>query len=172
MRTTNKITRERNRVAKGKKHHDAVLYFAQDPQVSSRILAVLHYGAGKHTVPVYETSKEIRTILVYNKKTKKKEEKVITCCVHKPAGNTKKEIERFRVICGSNGKIGTWYNTIVGVKDFRQGVHVSEVQKHCRIRVGRKLSNEEVVEMFPQQCQAFQKIFQEEYQKLVNSTKK
>ena len=42
MRTKNKITREQHRVKKAQKQESKVLYFAQDPQVSSRILAVLH----------------------------------------------------------------------------------------------------------------------------------
>lgn len=54
MRTKNKITREQHRVKKAQKQESKVLYFAQDPQVSSRILAVLHVGATKSAVPLYE----------------------------------------------------------------------------------------------------------------------
>ena len=61
-----------------------VLYFAKDPQVSSRILAILYEGTFKKTVP----SKE-----------KKVEQKVL-------------EIKKFQVICSSNGRVGTRYSTI------------------------------------------------------------
>ena len=54
MRTKNKITREQHRVKKAQKQESKVLYFAQDPQVSSRILTVLHVGATKSAVPLYE----------------------------------------------------------------------------------------------------------------------
>lgn len=47
MRTKNKITREQHRVKKAQKQESKVLYFAQDPQVSSRILAVLHESRQK-----------------------------------------------------------------------------------------------------------------------------
>lgn len=102
------------------------MYFAQDPQVSSRILAVLHVGATKSAVPLYE-----------------------------------------KKLCGSNGKMGTWYNTISGVRDARAGVEVSEAQKFCRTRVGRKLTNEEFLKLYPQQCNAFKEIFKTEYNNLI-----
>lgn len=157
MRTKNKITREQHRVKKAQKQESKVLYFAQDPQVSSRILAVLHVGATKSAVPLYEKKQGTKDIFVYNKKTKKKEKKTITT----------KEIERFKVICGSNGKMGTWYNTISGVRDSRAGVEVSEAQKFCRTRVGRKLTNEEFLKLYPQQCNAFKEIFKTEYNNLI-----
>lgn len=135
MRTKNKITREQHRVKKAQKQESKVLYFAQDPQVSSRILAVLHVGATKSAVPLYEKKQGTKDIFVYNKKTKKKEKKTITTSIHVFNGQAIKEIERFKVICGSNGKMGTWYNTISGVRDARAGVEVSEAQKFCRTRV-------------------------------------
>lgn len=125
------------------------MYFAQDPQVSSRILAVLHVGATKSAVPLYEKKQGTKDIFVYNKKTKKKEKKTITTSIHVFNGQAIKEIERFKVICGSNGKMGTWYNTISGVRDARAGVEVSEAQKFCRTRVGRKLTNEEFLKLYP-----------------------
>lgn len=73
MRTKNKITREQHRVKKAQKQESKVLYFAQDPQVSSRILAVLHVGATKSAVPLYEKKQGTKDIFVYNKKTKKLE---------------------------------------------------------------------------------------------------
>lgn len=155
MRTKNKITRERNRVEKAQKQEIKVLYFAQDPQVSSRILAVLHVGATKSAVPLYE------------KKQGTKEKKTITTSIHVFNGQAIKEIERFKVICGSNGKMGTWYNTISGVRDARAGVEVSEAQKFCRTRVGRKLTNEEFLKLYPQQCNAFKEIFKTEYNNLI-----
>lgn len=167
MRTKNKITQERRRVTAAQKQDNKVLYFAQDPQVSSRILAVLHIGATKSSVPLYEKKKEQKEIFVYNKDTKKKEKKIITVGVHKLTGKTIKEIERFQVICGSNGKIRTWYNTISGVRDARAGVEVSEVQKFCRTRVGRKLTNEEFLKLYPQQCNTFKEIFKTQYNNLI-----
>lgn len=104
MRTKNKITREQHRVKKAQKQESKVLYFAQDPQVSSRILAVLHVGATKSAVPLYEKKQGTKDIFVYNKKTKKKEKKTITTSIHVFNGQAIKEIERFKVICGSNGK--------------------------------------------------------------------
>lgn len=155
MRTKNKITREQHRVKKAQKQESKVLYFAQDPQVSSRILAVLHVGATKSAVPLYE------------KKQGTKEKKTITTSIHVFNGQAIKEIERFKVICGSNGKMGTWYNTISGVRDARAGVEVSEAQKFCRTRVGRKLTNEEFLKLYPQQCNAFKEIFKTEYNNLI-----
>lgn len=58
MRTKNKITREQHRVKKAQKQESKVLYFAQDPQVSSRILAVLHVGATKSAVPLMKRNRE------------------------------------------------------------------------------------------------------------------
>lgn len=101
------------------------MYFAQDPQVSSRILAVLHVGATKSAVPLYEKKQGTKDIFVYNKKTKK------------------------------------------GVRDARAGVEVSEAQKFCRTRVGRKLTNEEFLKLYPQQCNAFKEIFKTEYNNLI-----
>nr|DAS74278.1 MAG TPA: hypothetical protein [Caudoviricetes sp.] len=138
MRTKNKITREQE---------SKVLYFAQDPQVSSRILAVLHVGATKSAVPLYEKKQGTKDIFVYNKKTKKKEKKTITTSIHVFNGQAIKEIERFKVICGSNGKMGTWYNTISGVRDSRAGVEVSEAQKFCRTRVGRNCIRSNVMHL-------------------------
>ena len=171
MRTKNKITQERRRVTAVQKQDNKVLYFAQDPQISSRILAVLHIGATKSSVPLYEKKKEQKEIFVYNKDTKKKEKKIITVGVHKLTGKTIKEIERFQVICGFNGKIGTWYNTISGVKDARQGIEVSKAQKFCRMKVGRKLSNTEFLDLYPKQCNAFKTIFKEEYEQLKSQVK-
>ena len=98
-----------------------VLYFAKDPQVSSRILAILHEGTFKKTVP----SKE-----------KKVKQKVL-------------EIKKFQVICSSNGKVGTRYNTISRVPT-----------------VGRKLTDKEFLEMYPKQCNIFKKMFVKEYENL------
>ena len=171
MRTKNKITQERHRVTAAQKQEVKALYFAQDPQVSSRILAVLHVGATKSSVPLYEKKKELKEIFVYNKDTKKKEKKIITASIHKFNGKAIKEIERFQVICGSNGKMGTWYNTISGVKDARQGIEISEAQKFCRMKVGRKLSNTEFLDLYPKQCNAFKTIFKEEYEQLKSQVK-
>lgn len=63
MRTKNKITREQHRVKKAQKQESKVLYFAQDPQVSSRILAVLHVGATKSAVPLYEKKQGTKDII-------------------------------------------------------------------------------------------------------------
>lgn len=171
MRTKNKITQERHRVTAAQKQEVKALYFAQDPQVSSRILAVLHVEATKSSVPLYEKKKEQKEIFVYNKDTKKKEKKIITASVHKFNGKAIKEIEKFQVICGSNGKMGTWYNTISGVKDARQGIEVSEAQKFCRMKVGRKLSNTEFLDLYPKQYNAFKTIFKEEYEQLKSQVK-
>lgn len=91
MRTKNKITREQHRVKKAQKQESKVLYFAQDPQVSSRILAVLHVGATKSAVPLYEKKQRTKDIFVYNKKTKKKEKKTITTSIHVFNGQAIKE---------------------------------------------------------------------------------
>lgn len=47
------------------------------------------------------------------------------------------------------------------------GVEVSEAQKFCRTRVGRKLTNEEFLKLYPQQCNAFKEIFKTEYNNLI-----
>ena len=166
MRKENKKLQEKIRIEKAQKQEIKVLYFAQDPQVSSRILAVLQKGASKKRVPLYEKVKEKKEILIYNKNKHKTEKKVVTASIHKKIGQGISEIEKFQVICGSNGKIGTRYNTISGVRDTMQGIEVSEVQKFLRTTVGRKLTDKEFLEMYPKQCDIFKKIFVEEYENL------
>lgn len=72
MRTKNKITREQHRVKKVQKQESKVLYFAQDPQVSSRILAVLHVGATKSAVPLYEKKQGTKVFMYLMDKPLKK----------------------------------------------------------------------------------------------------
>lgn len=153
MRTKKqKIIRERLRIEKAQKEEIKVLYFAQDPQVSSRILAVLKVNTSKKSIPIYkdETVEE-------NKKLIKK--KIQTEQI--------KEIEKFQIICGSNGKIGTWYNTISGVNDKRAGIKISEVQKFSRLRVGKELTKENFLKLYPLQCETFKKIFAKEYNNII-----
>lgn len=133
-----------------------VLYFAKDPQVSSRILAVLHEGTFKKTVPSYGKVKEKKEILIYNKNKHKTEKKIITTSTHKKVEQKISEIEKFQVICGSNGKIGTRYNTVYRIP----------IVIYLARSVGRKLTDKEFLEMYPKQCNTFKKIFAEEYENL------
>lgn len=61
------------------------------------------------------------------------------------------EITRYKVICGSNGKVGTRYNVI-------------KIPKEEKGTVGRRLTDEEFVNMYPSQCNIFKEIFKEEFQ--------
>lgn len=133
-----------------------VLYFAADPQISYRILAVLKTGHSKKEVPVYKVEKTTRTVTNYVKGEKVTKE--VKASIHKKTGTVLHEIEKFTVVCGSNGKEGTWYNTLQGVRDQRMG-----------ISVGEKLDTKKFLELFPKQCPEFQRMFKSEYEKLKKS---
>lgn len=72
---------------------EKVVCFAQDRDVSTRILAILSVGQTKSGV---------------KKETKGADGKVTVAFVP--------EITRYKVICGSNGKVGTRYNVIKYLK--------------------------------------------------------
>lgn len=127
MRSKRKMETVRIRKANATIKKEKVVCFAQDRDVSTRILAILSVGQTKSGV---------------KKETKGADGKVTVAFVP--------EITRYKVICGSNGKVGTRYTVI----------------DNCT--VGRRLTDEEFVNMYPSQCNIFKKIFKEEFQKLKN----
>lgn len=76
------------------------------------------------------------------------------------------EITRYKVICGSNGKVGTRYNVIRIPKEEKGRVIRKTVIDNDT--VGRRLTDEEFVNIYPSQCNIFKEIFKEEFQKLKN----
>lgn len=167
MRNKGKITTQRSRdFGKTEKTEKIVkdnplLFFAMDNTVSSRILAVLHKGVSKRKISFHTSEKESAE---YTDKKGVKRTKIVRKSVIK---KVEPEIEKFQVVCGSNGKVGTWYNTITSPADNVSEKDVTKVKK--RILVGRRLSNKEVLELFPKQCPLFQKIFAKEYQAIIAS---
>lgn len=115
MRNKRKMETVRIRKANATIKKEKVVCFAQDRDVSTRILAILSVGQTKSGV---------------KKETKGADGKVTVAFVL--------EITRYKVICGSNGT------------------------------VGRRLTDEEFVNMYPSQCNIFKEIFKEEFQKLKN----
>lgn len=67
-----------------------------------------------------------------------------------------------KVICGSNGKVGTRYNVIKIPKEEKGRVIRKTVIDNGT--VGRRLTDEEFVNMYPSQCNIFKEIFKEEFQ--------
>ena len=120
---------------------EKVMYFAQDRDVSTRILAILSVGQTKSGV---------------KKETKGADGKVTVAFVP--------EITRYKVICGSNGKVGTRFNTVIIPKEQKDRVIVKETIDNGS--VGRKLTDKEFVELYPKQCNIFKEIFKEEYKAL------
>ena len=72
------------------------------------------------------------------------------------------EITRYKVICGSNGKVGTRYNVIKIPKEEKGRVIKKTVTDNST--VGRRLTDEEFVNMYPSQCNIFKEIFKREFQ--------
>lgn len=107
--------------------------------VSTRILAILSVGQTKSGV---------------KKETKGADGKVTVAFVP--------EITRYKVICGSNGKVGTRYNVIKIPKEEKGRVIRKTVIDNGT--VGRRLTDEEFVNMYPSQCNIFKEIFKEEFQ--------
>lgn len=120
---------------------EKVVCFAQDRDVSTRILAILSVGQTKSGV---------------KKETKGADGKVTVAFVP--------EITRYKVICGSNGKVGTRFNTVIIPKEQKGRVIVKETIDNGS--VGRKLTDKEFVELYPKQCNIFKEIFKEEYKAL------
>lgn len=119
---------------------EKVVCFAQDRDVSTRILAILSIGQTKSGV-----KKEVMGA----------DEKAT---IFMP------EITRYKVICGSNGKVGTRFNTIIIPKEQKGRVIVKETIDNGS--VGRKLTDKEFVELYPKQCNIFKKVFKEKYEAL------
>lgn len=125
---------------------EKVVCFAQDRDVSTRILAILSVGQTKSGV---------------KKETKGADGKVTVAFVP--------EITRYKVICGSNGKVGTRFNTVIIPKEQKGRVIVKETIDNGS--VGRKLTDKEFVELYPKQCNIFKEIFKEEYKALTKKQK-
>lgn len=109
------------------------------PKFATRILAILSVGQTKSGV---------------KKETKGADGKVTVAFVP--------EITRYKVICGSNGKVGTRYNVIKIPKEEKGRVIRKTVIDNGT--VGRRLTDEEFVNMYPSQCNIFKEIFKEEFQ--------
>lgn len=164
MRKSNKIKKERIRVDNATRilKEKKVLYFAKDQQVSSRILAVLSVGVSRDKVQVTKREEYQEKTMVYSKKDGKSYEKIITKYRRVPT-NTFNKIEIYRVICGSNGKIGKRFNTC-------------ELYNNNKIKsqkiVGEPLDNATFIKLYETQCPAFKKIFASEYAEKCKTIKK
>lgn len=141
MRSKRKMETVRIRKANATIKKEKVVCFAQDRDVSTRILAILSVGQTKSGV---------------KKETKGADGKVTVAFVP--------EITRYKVICGSNGKVRTRFNTVIIPKEQKGRVIVKETIDNGS--VGRKLTDKEFVELYPKQCNIFKEIFKEEYKAL------
>lgn len=141
MRSKRKMETVRIRKANATIKKEKVVRFAQDRDVSTHILAILSVGQTKSGV-----KKEV--IGADGKST----------AIFMP------EITRYKVICGSNGKVGTRFNTVIIPKEQKGRVIVKETIDNGS--VGRKLTDKEFVELYPKQCNIFKEIFKEEYKAL------
>lgn len=141
MRNKRKMETVRIRKANATIKKEKVVCFAQDRDVSTRILAILSVGQTKSGV---------------KKETKGADGKVQQILYP--------EITRYKVICGSNGKVGTRFNTVIIPKEQKGRVIVKEAIDNGS--VGRKLTDKEFVELYPKQCNIFKEIFKEEYKAL------
>lgn len=141
MRSKRKMETVRIRKANATIKKEKVVCFAQDRDVSTRILAILSVGQTKSGV---------------KKEPKGADGKVTVAFVP--------EITRYKVICGSNGKVGTRFNTVIIPKEQKGRVIVKETIDNGS--VGRKLTDKEFVELYPKQCNIFKEIFKEEYKAL------
>lgn len=72
------------------------------------------------------------------------------------------EITRYKVICGSNGKVGTRYNVIKIPKEEKSRVIKKTVISNST--VGQRLTDEKFVNMYPSQCNIFKEVFKLEFQ--------
>ncbi|QOR58026.1 hypothetical protein [uncultured phage cr50_1] len=100
MRSRKKMETTRIRKANAVVKEKEILYFAQDRDVSTRMLAILSVSKTKSGV-----MKEIKGA---DGKVQQ-----ILC----------PEITRYKVICGSNGKVGTRFNTVAYVIVCRKDIH-------------------------------------------------
>lgn len=118
---------------------EKVMYFAQDRDVSTRILVILSVGQTKSGVKKEVIGADGKTTAIFMP-----------------------EITRYKVICGSNGKVGTRYNVIKIPKEEKGRVIKKTVIDNST--VGRRLTDEEFVNMYPSQCNIFKEIFKREFQ--------
>lgn len=146
MRSKRKMETVRIRKANATIKKEKVVCFAQDRDVSNRILAILSVGQTKSGV---------------KKETKGADGKVTVAFVP--------EITRYKVICGSNGKVGTRFNTVMIPKQQKGRVIVKETIDNGS--VGRKLTDKEFVELYPKQCNIFKEVFKEKYEALTKKIK-
>lgn len=135
MRSKRKMETVRIRKANATIKKEKVVCFAQDRDVSTRILAILSVGQTKSGV---------------KKETKGADGKVTVAFVP--------EITRYKVICGSNGK--SW-NKIQCDKKYLKKKKGRVIRKTVidNGTVGRRLTDEEFVNMYPSQCNIFKEIF-------------
>lgn len=152
MRNKRKMETVRIRKANATIKKEKVVCFAQDRDVSTRILAILSVGQTKSGV-----KKEMQSYV---------DGKVTIAFIP--------EITRYKVICGSNGKVGTRYNVIKVPKEEKGRVIKKTVIDNST--VGKQLTDEEFVNMYPSQCNIFKEIFKKEFevahQKVLRKIKK
>lgn len=139
MRNRRKMETVRIRKANATTEKEKVMYFAQDRDVSTRILAILSVGQIKSGVKKEVIGADGKTTAIFML-----------------------EITRYKVICGSNGKVGTRYNVIKIPKEEKGRVIKKTVIDNSTI--GRRLTDEEFVNMYPSQCNIFREIFKREFQ--------
>lgn len=151
MRSRRKMETVRIRKANTTIRKREVVYFAQDRDVSTRILAILSVGQTKSGVKKEVIGADGKATAIFIP-----------------------EITRYKVICGSNGKVGTRYNMIKIPKEEKGRVIKKTVIDNST--VGRRLTDEEFVNMYPSQCNIFKEIFKKEfqvaYQKVLRKIKK
>lgn len=141
MRSRKKMETTRIRKANAVVKEKEILYFAQDRDVSTRMLAIL------------SVSKTKSIVMKEAKGTDGKVQQILY-----------PEITRYKVICGSNGKVGTRFNTVIIPKEQKGRVIVKEAIDNGS--VGRKLTDKEFVELYPKQCNIFKEVFKEKYEAL------
>lgn len=116
MRSRKKMETTRTRKANAVVKEKEVLYFVQDRDISTRMLAILSVSKTKSGVmkEVKDADGKVQQILC-------------------------PEITRYKVICGSNGKVGTRFNTVIIPKEQKGRVIVKETIDNGS--VGRKLTD-------------------------------
>lgn len=133
MRSRRKMETVRIRKANATIEKEKVVCFAQDRDVSTRILAILSVGQTKSGVKKEVIGADGKTTAIFMP-----------------------EITRYKVICGSNGKVGTRYNVIKIPKEEKGRIIKKTVIDNST--VGRRLTDEEFVNMYPSQCNIFKKV--------------
>lgn len=167
MRNKGKITTQRSRdygrtnLGKAKVKEATKVVFCQDLEVSSRILAILSKSVSKKQVQIHKREPYIVEFTRGNKQCKKTKYKITLV-------DSYNETEKYSVICGSNGKFGVRYNTVITPKGKS---HLEETDIKKQGIIGKELDDKRFIELFDKQNIIFKNIFAEEYQVAVQRVK-